>query len=166
MPLAVRSDRMRAPTSATIGDRTSATGGTLRMLTAPVKFTFTSLLGAETGAVPVGVRGPSCPHVSVGRCGDQGWLAVARATLGVARIGRVAGDRRREEQARRTDEETRYGDERRERFERQARPALDRDEHPGGDERARGQRDGDRREGERERSFGHELFDTRFGDRE
>ena len=83
---------MRAPTSATIGDRTSATGGTLRMLTAPVKFTFTLLLGAETGAVPVGVRGPSCPHVSVGRCGDQGCLAVAGATLGVARIGRVAGD--------------------------------------------------------------------------
>jgi len=44
------------------------------MLTAPVKFTFTLLLGAETGAVPVGVRGPSCPHVSVGRCGDQGCL--------------------------------------------------------------------------------------------
>src|SRR5438552_15966794 len=57
-PLAVRSERIRAPTSATMGDRTSATAvGTLRGRSRPVKLIFTDFLRTENGAMPVrGIR--------------------------------------------------------------------------------------------------------------
>src|SRR5437773_12510051 len=91
-PLAVRSERIRAPTSATMGDRTSATAlGTLRGRSRPVKPIFTEFLRTETGALPVGVLraqfGPNLGQPTRMRGRSQLLAETATTRVHAARVG-------------------------------------------------------------------------------
>ena len=82
-PLAVRSERIRAPTSATIGDRTSATARALYGGEVDTSIrSLPSSFGPRPGHCRSGSYGPSLARISVGQrvCAARGQLAETATT--------------------------------------------------------------------------------------
>src|SRR5687767_6537067 len=79
---------MRAPTSATMGERIAvATRWTLRASSGAVNCTFTEPYGTETGAMPVGAVGLRCPIRSGRRRSARSGGAVSDQQMPVGLVG-------------------------------------------------------------------------------